>query len=108
MPVSAIVEISIVAFIAVAAMSAYDYLLRRQFKLDVDWKATFRYAWIANTFNNMIGFAGLTGVGLRAILVQKERRSDQNDGICCPIPVPDHSGWIILAWLARYFWCVSC
>ncbi len=71
MPVSAIVEISLVAFIAVAAMSAYDYLLRRQFKLDVDWKATFRYAWIANTFNNMIGFAGLTGVGLRAILYKK-------------------------------------
>ncbi|WP_411346425.1 bifunctional lysylphosphatidylglycerol flippase/synthetase MprF [Paenibacillus sp. WLX1005] len=71
MPVSAIIQISLASFIAVSAMSTYDYLLRKHFKLDVEWKAAFRYAWIANTFNNMIGFAGLTGVGLRAILYKK-------------------------------------
>ncbi|ANF96842.1 bifunctional lysylphosphatidylglycerol flippase/synthetase MprF [Paenibacillus bovis] len=71
MPPSAIIQILIASFVAVSVMSTYDYLLRRQFKLDVNWKATFRYAWIANTFNNMIGFAGLTGVGLRTILYKK-------------------------------------
>ncbi len=71
MPVHIVIQLIIASFIAVSAMSTYDYLLRKQFKLDVNWKTTYRYAWIANTFNNMIGFAGLTGVGLRTLLYKK-------------------------------------
>lgn len=71
MPVHIVIQLVIASFIAVSAMSTYDYLIRKQFKLDVNWKTTYRYAWIANTFNNMIGFAGLTGVGLRTLLYKK-------------------------------------
>ncbi|MDN4620027.1 bifunctional lysylphosphatidylglycerol flippase/synthetase MprF [Paenibacillus sp. PsM32] len=71
MPVHIVIQLIIASFIAVSAMSTYDYLIRKQFKLDVNWKTTYRYAWIANTFNNMIGFAGLTGVGLRTLLYKK-------------------------------------
>ncbi|WP_025700733.1 bifunctional lysylphosphatidylglycerol flippase/synthetase MprF, partial [Paenibacillus forsythiae] len=56
---------------AVAAMSAYDFLIRAHFRMKVGVFSTFRYSWIANTFNNMIGFAGLAGVGLRTLLYKK-------------------------------------
>jgi phosphatidylglycerol lysyltransferase len=71
MPVHVVIQLIIASFIAVSVMSTYDYLIRKQFKLDINWKTTYRYAWIANTFNNMIGFAGLTGLGLRTLLYKR-------------------------------------
>ncbi|WP_340399401.1 bifunctional lysylphosphatidylglycerol flippase/synthetase MprF [Paenibacillus sp. FSL H8-0079] len=70
-PVHVIIQLIIASFLAVSVMSTYDFLIRKQFKLDIHWITTYRYAWIANTFNNMLGFAGLTGVGLRALLYKK-------------------------------------
>lgn len=70
-PTSAIFQMVGFALLAVAVMSAYDYLIRAHFRLKVGLWSTFRYAWIANTFNNLIGFAGLAGVGLRTLLYKK-------------------------------------
>ncbi|MFE4712204.1 bifunctional lysylphosphatidylglycerol flippase/synthetase MprF [Paenibacillus sp. NPDC056722] len=70
-PASSIFQMMGIALLAVAVMSAYDYLIRAHFKLKVSLWSTFRYAWIANTFNNLIGFAGLAGVGLRTLLYKK-------------------------------------
>lgn len=67
----AVIEMIVVALLSVAVMSAYDYLIRRHFRFQVGAWSTFRYAWIANTFNNLIGFAGLAGVGLRTLLYKK-------------------------------------
>ncbi|MFD1903446.1 flippase-like domain-containing protein [Paenibacillus rhizoplanae] len=60
-----------ISLLSVAVMSTYDYLIRRHFRLEIGWLRTFRYAWIANTFNNMIGFAGLAGAGLRTLLYKR-------------------------------------
>lgn len=68
---SAIVQMLVTSFFAVAVMSAYDYLIRVHFQLRVGLWSIFRYAWIANTFNNILGFAGLAGVGLRSLLYKK-------------------------------------
>jgi phosphatidylglycerol lysyltransferase len=54
--------------LAVSVMSAYDFLIRRHFKLTLPAWTTFRFSWIANTLNNMIGFAGFAGAGLRSLL----------------------------------------
>ncbi|PWW32698.1 MULTISPECIES: bifunctional lysylphosphatidylglycerol flippase/synthetase MprF [Paenibacillus] len=70
-PLHVLFQLIFASFLAVSVMSTYDFLIRKQFKLDIHWLATFRYAWIANTFNNMVGFAGLTGVGLRTFLYKK-------------------------------------
>lgn len=59
------------ALVSVAVMSGYDYLIRHHFKLRVGAGATFRYSWIANTFNNILGFAGLTGAGVRTLLYKR-------------------------------------
>jgi phosphatidylglycerol lysyltransferase len=56
------------SLLAVSVMSAYDFLIRKHFHFSTGKWDTFRYGWIANTSNNLIGFAGLTGAGLRTIL----------------------------------------
>lgn len=71
LPNFAIFQMMGFALLAVAIMSTYDYLIRAHFRLRVGLWSTFRYAWIANTFNNLIGFAGLAGVGLRTLLYKK-------------------------------------
>lgn len=70
-PGSAVMQMLGMALLAVAVMSTYDYLIRAHFRLKISLWSTFRYAWIANTFNNLIGFAGLAGVGLRTLLYRK-------------------------------------
>ncbi|MGN7359098.1 bifunctional lysylphosphatidylglycerol flippase/synthetase MprF [Paenibacillus sp. SAF-054] len=69
--VEAVMEIFIFSLFSIAVMSLYDFMIRRHFRLKVGFWITFRYAWIANTFNNIIGFAGLTGAGLRTILYKR-------------------------------------
>ncbi|MCG7381738.1 bifunctional lysylphosphatidylglycerol flippase/synthetase MprF [Paenibacillus sp. ACRRY] len=71
MPSHVVIIWSIASFFAVSAMSAYDFLIRKQFKLDLGWKKIYQYAWIANSFNNMIGFAGVAGVAMRTLLYKK-------------------------------------
>lgn len=80
-PPSAIFQMIGFALLAVAVMSAYDYLIRAHFRLKVSLWSTFRYAWIANSFNNLIGFAGLAGVGLRTLLYKKS-------GVSTPVLTP--------------------
>jgi len=63
--------ILVTSLVSVSAMSGYDYLIRHHFKLKVGILATFRYSWIANTFNNILGFAGLTGAGIRTLLYKR-------------------------------------
>jgi phosphatidylglycerol lysyltransferase len=59
------------SLLAVGVISGYDFIIRRHFRFPVGLWATFRYAWIANTSNSVIGFAGIAGAGLRTILYRK-------------------------------------
>ncbi|WP_025690858.1 lysylphosphatidylglycerol synthase domain-containing protein, partial [Paenibacillus zanthoxyli] len=70
-PAQGIMQMMATALAAVAAMSAYDFLIRAHYRMKIGVWSTFRYSWIANTFNNLIGFAGLAGVGLRTLLYKK-------------------------------------
>lgn len=60
-----VLQLVAVALIAVGTVSGYEFVLRRHFRLPVGRWATFRYAWIANTSNSVIGFAGIAGAALR-------------------------------------------
>ncbi|WP_330217230.1 hypothetical protein [Paenibacillus durus] len=70
-PAQGVMQMMATALAAVAAMSAYDFLIRAHYRMKIGVWSTFRYSWIANTFNNLIGFAGLAGVGLRTLLYKK-------------------------------------
>lgn len=54
--------------LAVATMFFYDRLLLRSIKAPVSIGKTFRVSWIANTFNGIVGFGGIAGVGIRTVL----------------------------------------
>ncbi|MCY7486711.1 flippase-like domain-containing protein [Paenibacillus alvei] len=54
--------------LAVATMFFYDRLLLRSIKAPVPIGKTFRVSWIANTFNGIVGFGGIAGVGIRTVL----------------------------------------
>lgn len=82
-PASAVMEMVGIALLSVAVMSAYDYLIRRHFRFRVGIWNTFRYAWIANTFNNLIGFAGLAGVASAHCFIRK--------AVCPLLPLRPHS-----------------
>ncbi|WP_158629926.1 bifunctional lysylphosphatidylglycerol flippase/synthetase MprF [Cohnella sp. AR92] len=57
--------------IAISLMSGYDVILTRMAGHRFRFSTLWRVGWIANSFNNMMGFAGLTGSSLRLMLYRK-------------------------------------
>ncbi len=58
---------------SVGLMSWYDYLLKRWLGITLPILTLLRVSWIANSFNNFIGFSGLAGSGIRYLLLGRER-----------------------------------
>ncbi|WP_276354461.1 lysylphosphatidylglycerol synthase domain-containing protein [Cohnella caldifontis] len=56
---------------AVASVCSYDFILRWRYRVPIGRWTTFRFAWIANTSNSVIGVAGLAGAGLRTLLYRR-------------------------------------
>lgn len=59
------------SFIAILAMTFYDWIAARMVNLNLSASFFFRCAWVANTFNNLIGLSGLAGSGVRFILLSR-------------------------------------
>lgn len=59
------------SLIAVFLMCGYDFILVRMAGYRIRATTLFRVGWIANSFNNLMGFAGLTGSSLRLMLYRK-------------------------------------
>ncbi|WP_097459264.1 bifunctional lysylphosphatidylglycerol flippase/synthetase MprF [Mangrovitalea sediminis] len=57
---------------AVSAMYLYDWTVARWLNIHIPWQRLLRYSWIANTFNNLAGMSGLTGSGIRYLLLTRE------------------------------------
>ncbi|GAA0398093.1 bifunctional lysylphosphatidylglycerol flippase/synthetase MprF [Paenibacillus motobuensis] len=87
------------SLIAVSIMTLYDLLIRRHFQLPLSRWQTFRYGWIANTSSNLLGFAGLTGAGIRTALLRSRGTSYSTIaaavGFLSTIPF---TGLSLLAW----------
>jgi len=58
--------------VSVASMFLYDLLAARWLRLRIPLGRLLRYSWIANTFNNLVGMSGLTGSGIRYLLLTRE------------------------------------
>ncbi|MGH4140669.1 bifunctional lysylphosphatidylglycerol flippase/synthetase MprF [Clostridium sp.] len=61
--------------VAVSCMTFYDYFIIRNLKYKISLLKTIRISWISNTFNNFLGFGGLTGAGIRTLLYSEEKVS---------------------------------
>jgi len=95
-------QLLIVQFIALAgvfAMTAYDWRAASALDIRLPPSTLVRNAWIANSFNNMIGLSGLAGSGIRMLLLTGERiaagRAAAYSGlIMASVPV----GLAVLCW----------
>jgi phosphatidylglycerol lysyltransferase len=91
--------IQLIALAGVLSMSLYDWYAGRVFNLKIALPTLLRNAWIANAFNNLIGFYGLAGSGIRMLLLGNERIDVQRAAaysglILASVPV----GLAILSW----------
>ncbi|WP_162162959.1 bifunctional lysylphosphatidylglycerol flippase/synthetase MprF [Gorillibacterium massiliense] len=57
-----------VCLLAVTLMTSYDLLLLKRRAVKPPLISIWKISWIANSFNNALGFAGFTGAGMRLTL----------------------------------------
>lgn len=65
----------LIGLLVVVVMLLYDYVLKYLLCLLIINGKVFRVFWIVNLFNNVFGFGGLVGVGLR-MMFYKEYMKD--------------------------------
>jgi len=65
--------VQLVAFLGVFAMGLYDWQAARTLRLPVGVSRLLRNAWIANSFNNVVGLSGMAGSGIRLLLLTTEQ-----------------------------------
>lgn len=58
--------------LAVSLMSIYDFVLRKEFNLDISIKDTFKVAWVSNTIGNLLGETPTNSGGISYLLYQSE------------------------------------
>ncbi|WP_438446337.1 bifunctional lysylphosphatidylglycerol flippase/synthetase MprF [Gorillibacterium sp. sgz5001074] len=64
----------LLGMVAVLAMAGYDAIFRmgqRSTGTQMNWKPLLRASWIANTTNNVMGFGGFTGAGIRMLYYKR-------------------------------------
>lgn len=91
--------ILVAGLIAVWGMTFYDYLIIKYFNYSLPLRKVWKISWISNTFNNFLGFAGLTGAGLRTLLYKREKIST-NESIYISLMLTTSvvTGLSFLAW----------
>ncbi|MDG0790520.1 hypothetical protein OMP38_06405 [Cohnella ginsengisoli] len=87
------------SLVAVASVNGYEFVLRRHFRLSIGRWTTFRIAWIANTSNSVIGFAGVAGAALRTYLYRSRGLSVPTITACIAfLSTITITGISLLAW----------
>jgi phosphatidylglycerol lysyltransferase len=91
--------IQLLAMAGVLAMCLYDWRAARIFNIGLALPVLIRNAWIANAFNNLVGFSGLAGSGIRMLLlggagIDAGRAASFSALIMASVPV----GLAVLSW----------
>jgi len=68
---SVILILFLLGIMCLSTMTLYDYFLLKHLKVKMTFIKIWKLSWIANSFNNFLSFAGLTGASLRALLYKK-------------------------------------
>ena len=71
-PTLSLLVLQLFAGIAIIAMTLYDWIASRMVGARLPLRVLIHYAWVANTFNNLIGLSGLAGSGVRYLLLSRE------------------------------------
>jgi len=74
-------RLSIFCFIGLFAIwltFLYDYNALRRLKISIPILRTMKVSWIANTFNNVAGFGGLGGAGIRMLLYRNDTDKEES------------------------------
>lgn len=71
LPLTDLLGLQVAGLAAVLAMTLYDWRLARFMAVGLPLRRLLRYAWIANTFNNLVGLSGLAGSGIRFLLLTR-------------------------------------
>jgi uncharacterized membrane protein YbhN (UPF0104 family) len=72
-----IIVLFILGLMAVSTMTLYDYFLIKHLKYKFSLFKVWKISWIANTFNNFLSFAGMTGAAIRTLLYKKNNISSK-------------------------------
>jgi phosphatidylglycerol lysyltransferase len=69
----ALLGVQLVALAGMLAMGLYDWQAARALHLRLPVRTLVRNAWIANSFNNIVGLSGMAGSGIRLLLLTAEK-----------------------------------
>jgi phosphatidylglycerol lysyltransferase len=70
-PFISLVGLVAIGIAAVATMYLYDWALARWQGIDIPQARLFHYSWVANGISNIAGMSGLTGSGIRFMLLTR-------------------------------------
>ncbi len=98
---SSLVAVQLVAFVGMLVMGMYDWQAARTLRLPVGISTLLRNAWIANSFNNVVGLSGMAASGIRLLLLTAQQVSTSTAAalaglIMLSVPV----GLSVLSWPA--------
>ena len=88
-PVVTLLALQGLGLIAALGMVLYDGAMCRWLGIALPLRRLLRYSWVASTFNNLVGVSGLTGSGIRYLLLTRE-------GVA-PATAATYSGIIMLS-----------
>ena len=88
---------------AVSTMFLYDWVLARWLRVDIPSPRLFHYSWVTNSISNIAGMSGLTGSGLRFMLLTRDGVASDRAAtyagvqvVCIPLGLALLSGFAIL------------
>jgi len=104
LPLATLILLIAAGALAVFAMSAYDALLAHWQGIRLPARELLRLSWVANSFNNFVGFSGLAGSGIRYLLLSRaEVPTRQAIGFSGTVLTSIPVGLAVLAWSALTF-----
>lgn len=78
LPIPVLFLLLIIGFASVSVLLAYDFILNRMIGSNYSKIYILKSSWIINSFNNLIGFGGIIGSGLRASFFSDHESTKKN------------------------------
>lgn len=102
-PPANLLLLQVLALLGVFAMTLYDWWVGRWLGVRLLPATLMRYSWVANSMNNLVGFSGLAGSGIRILLLGRHgvgtRQASLYSGVIM-LSVPVGLSVLVLATLA--------
>lgn len=91
-------EITVAGLVAFAFVTCYDFVFASYFKLKIPKQELFKIGWISQSFNNFIGFGGITGGAIRKKMYEENGTDSKTSWkITLGVVMVDFMGLLVLA-----------